>query len=94
VAGKDSIVFNGDGKSISWHFEKTIESLGTAGSGRYVFQFRNEAWRYDAAEKLKVIPTDGKSVVFLLARPATESLIELQLQEELRTFRKVSDFPE
>ena len=88
VCGDDSFVFNGDGKTVSWHFAKAVESLGTEGEGTYVFQFRNEAWRYDAAEKLKIIPSDGKTVTFTLSRPATEDTIYLLFEGEARAFKK------
>lgn len=88
VSGGDSFVFNGDGKSVSWHFAQAVEGLGTEGAGNYVFLFGNESWRYDAAEKLKVIPAGGKAVTFTLSRPATEDSIELLFQGERRTFKK------
>ena len=88
ISGKDSLVFNGDGESVSWHFAQPVENLSAKGEGSYVFQFRNEAWRYDAAEKLKLMPLGGKTVTFALSRPATEDSIYLQFGEESRTFSK------
>ena len=88
VSGKDSLFFNGDGESIFWHFEQAVENLTSKGEGTYVFQFRNEAWRYDAAEKLKLMPSGGKAATFNLSRPATEDAIYIQFGDESRTFKK------
>ena len=88
TCGDNSFVFNGDGKSVSWHFAQAVESLATEGEGIYVFQFGNEEWRYDAAEKFKVIPSGGKAVTFIMSRPATEDTIYLLLEGEERSFKK------
>lgn len=71
VAGENSLSFNGDGKSVSWHFAEPIPPLPAEGSGTYVFLFHHEMYRYDAAEKFCLFyGEDG--VTFLLAvRPAT-----------------------
>ena len=88
ASGSDSFVFNGDGKSVSWHFAQPAAGLGAEGKGTYVFQFGNEAWRYDAAEKLKLMPEGGKAVTFILGRPSTEDSIELLFEGEIRSFKK------
>ena len=92
--GLDTLFFNGDGKSVSWHFQQALDGLNAKGKGVYVFQFGNEAWRYDTAEKFLVIPAegDGSRSVFILNRPVTAEAIGLLIDgSEARTFNKVKE---
>ena len=55
ACGLDSLFFNGDGRTIRWHFSQDVPDIGREGQGQYVFLFHNERWRYDAAEKFRII---------------------------------------
>lgn len=57
VNGKDTLWMNGDGKTIRWHFEKSVPDIGKTGRGEYVFIFFNGKYRYDAAESFRIIDT-------------------------------------
>ena len=94
VCDRDTLWFNGDGKTVSWHFAQPLPELAAKGKGEYVFLFGHGKWRYDAAEKLRLIDTahDNGSHTFLLAAPAADSLITLYVNKgahiESATFRK------
>ena len=83
VSGADTLFFNGDGKTVSWHFADAGN-----GSGTYTFIFGHGPSRYDVAEKLIISDTLNKeSRTFLLKKPAADSLI--QIQEPAADFRKL-----
>lgn len=90
AAGEDSFQFNGDGKSISWQFAQPFPPLPAQGSGTYVFLFHNESWRYDAAEKLRIIPAGDvdASATLVLNKPATETTIEILVDGKTLSFTK------
>ena len=46
----DTLFFNGDGRTIRWHFVAGVPEIGLEGSGTYVFKFGNWQYRYDLAE--------------------------------------------
>lgn len=71
VSGTDTLVFNGDGESISWHFTEGMDSIGQQGSGTYAFLFDGGLWRYDAAERLDLFTTDGHRVSLGLGVPGS-----------------------
>ena len=83
VCDRDTLWFNGDGKTVSWHFAQPLPELAAKGKGEYVFLFGHGKWRYDAAEKLRLIDTahDNGSHTFLLAAPAADSLITLYVNK-------------
>ena len=83
VSGNDTLFFNGDGKSVSWHFHSG------SGSGTYTFIFGHGPCRYDVAEKLIISDTLNKeSRTFILKKPAADSLIQI-LGEPAADFRKL-----
>ena len=83
VCGADTLFFNGDGKTVSWHFAKS-----GSGGGTYTFIFGHGPSRYDVAEKLVISDTLNKeSRTFLLKKPAADSLIQI-LGEPAADFRK------
>ena len=84
VCGADTLFFNGDGKTVSWHFAKS-----GSGGGTYTFIFGHGPSRYDVAEKLVISDTLNKeSRTFLLKKPAADSLIQI-LGEPAADFRKL-----
>ena len=62
VLGDSSLTFNGDGKSVTLDLDP--ELAGRMGlpagksEGGYAFLFRNESWRYDLAEALRITVGD------------------------------------
>lgn len=54
VCGGDTLVFNGDGKTVSWSFSNPYDSLAVEGNGSYVFLLYNGSYRYDAAEEFSI----------------------------------------
>lgn len=84
VCGEDTLFFNGDGKTVSWHFANS-----GSGGGTYTFIFGHGPSRYDVAEKLVISDTLNKeSRTFLLKKPAADSLIQI-LGEPAADFRKL-----
>ena len=84
VSGNDTLFFNGDGKTVSWHFAHS-----GSGSGTYTFIFGHGPSRYDVAEKLVISDTNNKdSRTFLLKKPAADSLIQIQ-GEPAADFKKL-----
>lgn len=85
VSGADTLFFNGDGKTVSWHFANS-----GSGGGTYTFIFGHGPSRYDVAEKLVISDTLNKeSRTFLLKKPAADSLIQIQ-GEPAADFRKLN----
>lgn len=85
VSGNDTLFFNGDGKSVSWHFANS-----GSGGGTYTFIFGHGPSRYDVAEKLVISDTLNKeSRTFVLKKPAADSLIQIQ-GEPAADFRKLN----
>lgn len=80
VSGYDTLRFNGDGETISWHFSEGMESLGLQGSGTYVFLFNGTAWRYDAAERLDIFTADHRQLSLGLGVPGScsDSIITIR----------------
>lgn len=95
VSDADTLFFNGDGKSISWHFADEVPAIGKQGSGTYVFMFSKGEWRYDAAERLKILTQDLKEISFnlSLSERSTASAITLLRHDRPdsppETFKKV-----
>lgn len=71
VSGSDTLIFNGDGESVSWHFAEGLDNLGTEGCGTYAFLFDGGAWRYDAAERLDIFASDQRRESFHLGVPGS-----------------------
>lgn len=85
VCGADTLFFNGDGKTVSWHFAVDgtgcvpdhAKDLGTPqGSGTYAFLFSHGKVRYDVAEKL-LINVELLQTTMTLAKPASDTLISI-----------------
>ncbi|MBR5398733.1 MAG: zinc ribbon domain-containing protein [Bacteroidales bacterium] len=85
VCGEDTLFFNGDGKTVSWHFANS-----GSGGGTYTFIFGHGPCRYDVAEKLIISDTmmNKESRTFILKKPAADSLIQI-LGEPAADFRKL-----
>ncbi len=77
VCGADTLIFNGDGKTVSWHFAQAIPDIGAEGQGEYVFLFGHGKCRYDVAETFRIIATGNQNAShpFMLPRFATDSTI-------------------
>ena len=92
----DTLFFNGDGKTIAWHFANEIPNIGEKGQGQYVFRFGHGSCRYDVAETFKImeIGGQGESRSFVMPSPASETAITI-LRSDLpgtviETFRRTS----
>ena len=84
VSGTDTLFFNGDGKTLSWHFAD-----GSTGSGTYTFIFGHGMARYDVAERLVLSDTTRQaSYTFVLAKPASDTLIQI-VSDGIADFKKV-----
>lgn len=57
------MIFNGDGKSITFDFiPELAEATGLPDgeqSGSYVFLFQHGQWRYDKAERFRIVSSDA-----------------------------------
>lgn len=84
VCDRDTLWFNGDGKTVSWHFAQAVPELGEKGAGEYVFLFWRAAWRYDAAETFRIVNVSQGSAAhtFRLAGPASETEITLLCEDK------------
>lgn len=71
VSGSDTLKFNGDGETISWHFFEGMDSIGLQGDGTYAFLFNGALWRYDAAERLDIFSKEGQQLSFGLGVPGS-----------------------
>lgn len=71
VSGADTLTFNGDGESVSWHFAEGMNSVGLQGSGTYAFLFDGGLWRYDAAERLDIFTAEGRQISLGLGVPGS-----------------------
>lgn len=71
VSGSDTLRFNGDGETVSWHFSEGMDSIGLQGSGTYAFLFDGALWRYDAAERFDIFTADGGQLSFGLGVPGS-----------------------
>ncbi|MBO7563219.1 MAG: zinc ribbon domain-containing protein [Bacteroidales bacterium] len=84
VCGSDTLFFNGDGKTVSWHFAD-----GSTGSGTYTFIFGHGMARYDVAERLVLSDmTKQASYTFVLAKPASDTIIQI-VSDGIADFKKV-----
>lgn len=83
----DTLVFNGDGKTIEWHFAQEIPEIGSTGQGQYVFLFGHGMCRYDVAETFRIIATQdqNKSHSFVLVSPASDKKITIQRDDSSGT---------
>lgn len=80
----DTLIFNGDGQTIAWHFDREISGIGDQGEGQYVFLFDHGKCRYDVAEDFRIIKT-GEPVelhTFVLFRPISDTSISI-LRDDL-----------
>ena len=96
VCGVDTLVFNGDGKTVSWSLSNPYDSLAVQGKGSYVFLLYNGKYRYDDAEEFSIY--DGvKSHKFMTgAGQNTEDVISFFVfddddnkDNDLRVFKKI-----
>ncbi len=71
ASGSDTLRFNGDGESVSWHFSEGMDSIGLQGSGTYAFLFDGALWRYDAAERFDIFTAEGGQLSFGLGVPGS-----------------------
>lgn len=80
VCGNDTMVFNGDGNSVSWHFAEGMDAVDLQGKGTFVFLFDHKNWRYDAAERFS-ISRDGDNAeqVFGMGVPGSTTATEIHL---------------
>jgi len=98
VSGNDTLVFNGDGKSLSWHFEQADSLIGNNGQGQYVFLLGHMMYRYDVAETFRVIATENQNAshsFLIYKRPVTETEIVI-LRDDLpghvvEQFKKIAE---
>lgn len=67
VCGADTLVFNGDGETISWSFSEQPDSLASKGSGRYWFLISGKMYRYDVADELLI--NDGTKSLNISLHP-------------------------
>lgn len=82
MCGNDTLFFNGDGKTVSWHLAEDgsnvpdgVKELGTKGSGTYAFLFSHGKVRYDVAEDLLIHLDSSHNTTFILNRPISDTLI-------------------
>lgn len=96
VCGGDTLIFNGDGKTISWSFSNAIKSLSDRGEGSYVFKLHNGQFRYDAAEDFSIY--DGQKSHTFMTRPDLNSEDSIAFyvfdddgnrDNDLRIFKKI-----
>ena len=98
VSGNDTLVFNGDGKSLSWHFEQADSLIGNNGQGQYVFLLGHMMYRYDVAETFRDIATENQNAshsFMIYKRPVTETEIVI-LRDDLpghvvEQFKKIAE---
>ena len=80
VCGNDTLVFNGDGNSVSWHFAEGMDAIGLWGKGTYVFLFDHKSWRYDAAERFSISRADDNAEqIFGMGVPGSTTSTEIHL---------------
>ena len=87
VADGDTLVFNGDGKTVSWSFTDSVGDLAPKGEGTYAFRFHYGLYRYDAAEDLFIYDGENSKTFMLVPRATTESEIRLSGK---KPFKKIS----
>jgi hypothetical protein len=80
----DTLIFNGDGKTIVWHFDREVSGIGNQGEGQYVFLFDHGKCRYDVAEDFRIIKTEEPEDLhtFVLFRPTSDTSISI-LRDDL-----------
>ena len=80
----DTLIFNGDGKTIAWHFDREISGIGSQGEGQYVFLFSHGKCRYDVAEDFRIIKTGEPEELhtFVLLPPTSDTMITI-LRDDL-----------
>ena len=97
VSSKDTLWMNGDGKTIRWHFEKTVPMIGQSGKGEYVFIFFNGKYRYDAAEYFRIIDTAHGNAAYQFsiipgeATPDGFTIFRDDLDRQKQNFKKVKE---
>ena len=97
VCGNDTLVFNGDGKTISWHLAEEgsnvpdcVKELGTQGSGTYAFLFSHGLARYDVAENLLIYKDSLQNTYLMLSIPTKDTLISIIADKgAIFEFRKI-----
>ena len=97
VCGNDTLVFNGDGKTISWHLAEEgsnvpdcVKELGTQGSGTYAFLFSHGKVRYDVAEDLFIYKDSLQKTYLMLSIPTKDTLIAIIADKgAIFEFRKI-----
>ena len=92
VCGNDTLVFNGDGKTVSWHLtsDSSVKNLGTQGSGTYAFLFSHGLARYDVAENLLIYKDSLQNTYLMLSIPTKDTLISIIADKgAIFEFRKI-----
>ena len=92
VCGNDTLVFNGDGKTVSWHLtsDSSVKDLGTQGSGTYAFLFSHGLARYDVAENLLIYKDSLQNTYLMLSIPTKDTLISIIADKgAIFEFRKI-----
>lgn len=86
VSGEDTLFFNGDGKTVSWHFSDSLPELGVQGTGEYYFTFHHGLIRYDGADALYIYRDSVHGLRF----------ISYQAQDTVLRFSPIAvgDYPE
>ena len=92
VCGNDTLVFNGDGKTVSWHLtsDSSVKDLGTQGSGTYAFLFSHGLARFDVAENLLIYKDSLQNTYLMLSIPTKDTLISIIADKgAIFEFRKI-----
>ena len=92
VCGNDTLVFHGDGKTVSWHLtsDSSVKNLGTQGSGTYAFLFSHGLARYDVAENLLIYKDSLQNTYLMLSIPTKDTLISIIADKgAIFEFRKI-----
>jgi hypothetical protein len=96
VCGGDTLVFNGDGKTVSWRFSNPYDSLTVQGEGSYVFLLYNGKYRYDAAEEFSIYDGAKSHKFMTVAGQTKEDMIAFYVfddddnkDNDLKVFKKI-----
>ena len=93
VSDGDTLIFNGDGKTVSWSFSNPVKELAGKGEGSYVFKLHHGMFRYDAAEYFSIY--DGEKSHNYFTGPGMNSEDQISFyyyendEHQERTFKKV-----
>ena len=71
-----TMTFNGDGRSVTLRVNGLPE-----GEGSYVYLFHNEEWRYDQAEKFRLMIGDQSYQFFVTPGENTEDVVAFEVSQ-------------